>query len=243
MLVKAGEKMEEASANYIYLMKRIKQKIDDGDYNPGDKILSEREMSAKYGINRMAVKNAIAKLVEEGYLKTIHGKGTFVVKTMKRNLETLTGLSASIKGGGLVPSSKIIIQGVVSGFTEMNSKLELGNEDRLYRILRLRLANGIPIALEDTYIPFDLFPDIEEHNFEIVSLFEYMEHKGITITDSPQSLTIEKLNDRESKYLGVEPNTAVFAFLYVHKDINGRIVEYTKSYTLGENTRFEVRLK
>jgi GntR family transcriptional regulator len=234
--------MEETIPKYVLLMERIKQKIEDGDYKPGDKIPSEREMAAQYSINRMAVKNAINKLQEEGYLKSIHGKGTFVVKTMKRNLETLTGLSASIKGKGFTPSSKIITQGIVEGFSEMNERLKLGKGDKLYRLLRLRLANHIPIALEDAYIPFELFPDIEEHNFEIVSLFEYMEHKGITLTDSPQYLTIEKLNEREAKYLEVPAGTSVFAFIYIHKDINGRVVEYTKSYTLGDNTHFEVRL-
>ncbi|MFC7394073.1 GntR family transcriptional regulator [Scopulibacillus cellulosilyticus] len=234
--------MEDHIPNYIRLMERIKQKIEDGDYNTGDKIPSEREIAANYGINRMAVKNAVGKLAKEGYLKSIQGKGTFVVKTMKRNLETLTGLSVSIKDNGLVPSSKVITKGIVEGFTEMNEKLGLGKEDKLYRLLHLRLANGLPIALEDTYIPFDLFPDIEQQNFEIVSLFEYMENRGFTITDSPQYLTIEKLNERESKYLEVKPNKSVLVFIYIHKDVNGRTVEYTKSYTLGENTKFEVRL-
>lgn len=233
-----GEKMPK----YVLLMERIKQKIEDGEYKPGDKIPSEREMAAKYSINRMAVKSAINKLQEDGYLKSIHGKGTFVVKMMNRNLETLTGLSASIKGKGLTPSSRVIVQGIVEGFTEMNEQLNLDSDAKLYRLLRLRLGNDIPIALEDAYIPLDLFPDIEEHNFEMVSLFEYMEHKGITITDSPQFLTIEKLNEREAKYLEVAPGTSVFAFIYIHKDLNGRVVEYTKSYTLGDNTSFEVRL-
>ncbi|UUZ78702.1 GntR family transcriptional regulator [Paenibacillus sp. P26] len=239
------EKMDYRLPIHIQLKQMILQKIEDEEYKLGDKIPSEREMAQLYGVNRMTVKHAVNRLVEEGYLKRVQGKGTFVVRTrMLRDLETLTGLSATIQDKGLVPSSKVIQSGVVEAFAEMNRRLGLGEEAGLFRLLRLRLGSGIPLALEDTYVPYELFADdIEKQDFEVLSLFEYMEQKGIVVKESVQSLTIEKINDREAKYLGIPPQHPVFAFTYTSRDQHGRLVEYTKSYTLGDSTNFEVTLR
>ena len=53
---------------YIQLKNLIIQRIKDGEYLPGEKIPSEREMSSLYHINRMTVKHAINALIDEGYL-------------------------------------------------------------------------------------------------------------------------------------------------------------------------------
>ena len=63
---------------YIQLKNLIIQRIKDGEYLPGEKIPSEREMSALYHINRMTVKHAINTLIDEGYLFRVKNNGTFV---------------------------------------------------------------------------------------------------------------------------------------------------------------------
>ena len=49
---------------YIQLKNLIIQRIKDGEYLPGEKIPSEREMSSLYNINRMTVKHAINTLID-----------------------------------------------------------------------------------------------------------------------------------------------------------------------------------
>lgn len=229
---------------HIQLKEMIRTKIQEEEYKLGEQIPSEREMAMIYGLNRMTVKNAINGLVEEGYLKRVQGSGTYVIKTgIMRDLETLTGLSATIKDKGMNPSSKVIVNQVIIGYPEMNKQLQLDENAKIFRLLRLRLGDGQPIALEDTYVPYDLFPEIDQQNFEILSLMDFMQQNGVTVIESQQYLTIEKVNERESKYLNVAPDTPVFAFTYISRDESDRIVEYTKSYTLGDNTKFEVKLR
>ena len=61
---------------YIQLQDSIIKKIDEKKYLPGEAIPSERKMAEAYGVNRMTVKRAISKLVEEGYLVCKPGSGT-----------------------------------------------------------------------------------------------------------------------------------------------------------------------
>ena len=106
---------------YMQLKEIIMKRIEDGEYLPGEKIPSEREMADTYGVNRMTVKNAINSLVEANILYRIHGKGTFVAqkKTQKvtfyDNLsESSRGLGAVIKDSGIPLMNQILEKGVIS---------------------------------------------------------------------------------------------------------------------------------
>ena len=66
---------------YLQVSQRIFRKIQQGVYKYGDKIPSEKELVAHYGVNRMTVRRAIALLAEQGILKSVQGKGVFVIDT------------------------------------------------------------------------------------------------------------------------------------------------------------------
>ena len=68
--------------------------ITSGEYHPGDKFPSIRELAAKYEINKMTVNSVISTLVSEGYLRVEEGRGTFVVRTsiVNKNLRKMIGV-------------------------------------------------------------------------------------------------------------------------------------------------------
>lgn len=229
---------------HIQLREIIREKIEDGEYKQGDMIPSEREMAKTYGINRMTVKNAIDGLVREGLLFKVQGKGTYVLnRKVKKDLQVLTGLSASMKEKGIKPASKVMVKEVLDDYEEVNKKLNLPINKEVFRLLRLRLGNDEPSALEDTYIPYERFKDILEVNFEMISLYDYFESKGVKIDKSYETLTIVKANHREAKLLSIPVDTSIFLFEYLTYDDKGNIVEYTKSYTRGDKVIYEVLLK
>ena len=73
--------MAEQESKYLTIISWIEQKIKSGELNPGDKILSENELSAMFGVSRQTARHAITELVEKGTLERIHGSGTYVKKT------------------------------------------------------------------------------------------------------------------------------------------------------------------
>ena len=72
---------------YIQLQDSIIKKIDEKKYLPGEAIPSERKMAEAYGVNRMTVKRAVSKLVEEGYLVCKPGSGTYVAQRDKKKID------------------------------------------------------------------------------------------------------------------------------------------------------------
>lgn len=62
---------------YYQLAEILKGQIERGEIPNGEKLLSESEMMEHYGIGRLTVRSALSQLVNMGYLKKMHGKGTF----------------------------------------------------------------------------------------------------------------------------------------------------------------------
>ena len=61
----------------------IKQMILSGEYKPGDKIVSVRELSTQLTVNPNTVQKAFKALESEGYIHTVTGKGSFVSESKK----------------------------------------------------------------------------------------------------------------------------------------------------------------
>jgi DNA-binding GntR family transcriptional regulator len=65
---------------YIQLATWLRKRIDDGTYQPGDRIPSEVTLVQETGFARDTVRKAIALLLEENRLYIVKGLGTFVRK-------------------------------------------------------------------------------------------------------------------------------------------------------------------
>lgn len=65
------------SSTPLIIVQQIRKNLENGDYNPGDKLPSERELCKIFSVGRSSVREAIRILVVLGYLETLHGKGTF----------------------------------------------------------------------------------------------------------------------------------------------------------------------
>ena len=63
---------------YEQLMDQIKNEIIDGNLPENEVLPSVRALSASLRISSLTVKKAYDKLEEEGFVVTVHGKGTYV---------------------------------------------------------------------------------------------------------------------------------------------------------------------
>ena len=129
----------------------IKHRIDEGVLVPGEKLASESQLCAQFGVSRNAVRQAIHNLIHEGLVETTKGVGTFC-----RTRLPASPLSANI---GLVEffiSSYIypeIIRGCYNtlsrkGFALLlnQSEYNLEQERAILQDLRKKKVGGIIIA-------------------------------------------------------------------------------------------------
>lgn len=79
------------SKNYMPLFKQVKsgliESINEGLWQIGDKIPSERELAQKYSVSRITINKALAELIAEKWLYAERGRGTFVADRERKRSE------------------------------------------------------------------------------------------------------------------------------------------------------------
>ena len=80
------------------------------EYEPGDLLPSERELSEDYCISRTTVRLALKELETLGFIKRRHGKGTFVADRSQEttNLTRAYSFSEQMRSLGRIPRSELL---------------------------------------------------------------------------------------------------------------------------------------
>ena len=224
---------------YRQIAELLREKIEKGEYQFGQFIPSERELSAKYGVNRLTLRKAIALLVNEGLLIPKPGKGTYVNRPkIDSAFDTIQSTTPFLLDMGLTPSNRLIYSGRRKANWKYAQIFKISPDDDIFQIFRVRLGDGEPYILEYTYLPYSPIPDIEQYDFSIYSLYDIYNKHGIQLAHDTQTLEIVKICPPQSGLLNLPENDPVFMTTETIIDTRGKIVEYTKSYSSGKKFVF-----
>jgi GntR family transcriptional regulator len=230
---------------YVQVVGELSSKIASGEYLPGQKIPPESQLCQEFGVSRITIRQAIRKLVVEHALYTKQGKGTFVnAVKIRRRLPRLYSFSEDMRELGFEPSSRILEQAVAEADEETAGLLVLPESDRLVnRIVRVRLANNIPILIERSYVPHYLCPDLLDLSYEHASLYRTLTEKYRLELDRAEEIyEVRLLALAEAKELGCKRGQPAFAIQRLAFRKDGSAVELTRSVGRGDLLRFSVEL-
>jgi len=138
------------------LVNYLLSEINKGNLKYGDQIPSELELTKQFKFGRQTVHNALSDLALQGIIVRTPGKGSFVSgPSVNRNIKKKKSFTEDMQSIGMEPGSSLLEFRVVlaKDYPEIANDLHIGNSEKLYMIVRLRTGNGIPIALQYTYIP------------------------------------------------------------------------------------------
>ncbi|MEW6046676.1 MAG: GntR family transcriptional regulator [Bacillota bacterium] len=229
---------------YFQLKRFLLELIDNEELKPGERIPSERELSQRFGISRMTVRQALAELVHESVLLRHQGRGTFVAdRKIEQGLIELTSFSEDMRRRGLVPGARLLDVQVQEASRKVERALALGMDRRVLVVRRLRLADGEPMALEVTHLPYGLLHTAPRERLE-GSLYEYLEQElGIELASARQTLEPVVAAEEEAKVLGVPPGSPLLLMERTTLSRSGEPVEFVRSLYRGDRYKFYVELK
>jgi GntR family transcriptional regulator len=127
----------------------------------GARIPSERDLAAEWGVARMTLRNAIEILVRSGQLERRRGAGTYVVEPPYAKTLGLSSFTADMRSRGRVPSTTVLDFSEQPAGAEIALRLGVDEDEPMFRVTRLRLADGQPIATETNWIPVALVPGLD----------------------------------------------------------------------------------
>jgi GntR family transcriptional regulator len=229
---------------YYQLKEKLTQTIREGELPPGSLMPSERELSDRYGISRMTVRQALGEMVKEGLLVREQGKGTFVAEPkIDQGLLRLTSFSEDMRSRGMKPDSRIVAVYAQEAAQPVASALALEGNLKVLVLERVRLADGKPMAYEVSHLPLARFPELEHEELHSVSLYTLLEEKyGLTIKFARQVIEVGLSDRSNSEKLGIAVKSPVLLIERVTFDADDRPFEFVKSVYRGDRYKLQVEL-
>ncbi|WP_246240776.1 GntR family transcriptional regulator [Anaerocolumna sedimenticola] len=230
---------------YTQLAEYLKYQIQSGLLKPGDKMLGENDIVEILDISRTTVRLALNRLVEAGLIVRYRGRGSFIAEPkLRRSINYLYNFTENIRLSGAIPSSEINRCEVVSADEEMKEKLKLATVgQKVFVLERLRLADGEPLIIENTFIPYYLCTGIEKTNFSKASLYNVLKTQyGINVSHAEETIEAIIINKKNASILKCKNRMAGYSIERTSYLDSGYICEYTSSVTRGDRCVFKLDL-
>lgn len=225
---------------YRKVYESLRNQIESGTYVPGDLLPSENDLSISYEVARPTVRNALDRLVSDGFIQKQQGKGSIVTGKPKGvGILSLIGTTSAI-GGNLI--TKIIVKPEIRpwkeafGFQISDSERDAG----CIYFERLRFVNNRPVFFDITMLPNINFPRFTMRNLENASLFNILRtNYQIEVKGGEQRIFATKVDKRLIDYFEVKPRHPVLQMdrklktnrvgLYIYSQVFCNTQEYALS--------------
>lgn len=230
---------------YYRLRQLLRAQIQEGKMPPGSPFPTEQELMERYNVSRTTVRQAVLGLVSEGLLYRKQGKGTFVAEPkIEHELGSLTAFTEDMDARGLKASATLISAQLVTLSDLEAARMGMPPNSQAYRIERLRLADGEPMALEVTTWPLELGQRLVEENLNDTGIYALLEDKfGIVLGEADQTIEAAAASAHEAEHLGIRKGAPVLVVERVAHDAAGRAIELGRTTYRADRYSYRIRLR
>ena len=225
---------------YQQLYEILSANIKLGVWRPGDLIPSEVELIEQYQVSRITVRHVLEMLVNEGLIYRQRGRGTYVAHpTVEQALVRIVSFTEDMLQRGCIPSTKIISSGLGPASKEIAEKLSLARGEQLVRLERLRLADGEPMSIEESFWVHRYCPGILDLDFTKRSLRELMDNNyGIHWLRAKQVIRAINAPVEIAEQLEIKTHTALLYLERISYSQEEIPIEFLRIYHRGDRYSF-----
>jgi len=229
---------------YYQVKEKLMDKITNKYFEIGDLIPSETELQETYKVSRITIRRAIQELVQEGYLSTQQGKGTFVSKPKaSQELDFITGWAETMNSLGMHPHTENLSFTEEPVSTTVAKYLNIHPGDMVYKLYRIRYVNNEPICLMTNYLIPTIVPGILEKGLINESLYETLEKVyGIALNRAEEIVEAKAAKAKEASLLQIIKGSPLLHATRVTYDINNQPVELVYTLTRGDRYSYTIKL-
>ncbi len=215
---------------HLTIYEDIKKDILNGKFAPNEAIPSERNISVHYNVSRMTVRQAINQLVFDGYLYRKKGSGTFVSEKVRGNFaKGVIGFEAEMERRGYSTSNQELLFQKELPSDEVVKALEIESFEGVFHIERVRFADGLPMAVEQSYRALRVSPNLKERDLSD-SLMKELEVLGYEIGYADQSIHAVLATESQAAALGIEPKSPLLLVRLIIHSSDGDVLQYSLIY-------------
>jgi GntR family transcriptional regulator len=229
---------------YAQVEAALAASIADGSLEPGAQLPPEDALTERFGVSRTTIRQTVQNLARRGLVEIQRGKGTFVTEPkITQDLTELTGFVEDMESLGRLASVRVLGQELVPATKEVAQRLGVAPRARVVRIQRVRLADGVPLSFDETWLPRELGEKVMGHDLEIEPIFSLLERKYDTpLLEAEYRLEAVVASAEVARALDVRAGSPVFLIERTSYAAGHRPVDYEKLHYRGDRIRFVTRL-
>lgn len=225
---------------YLQVKHSIIENIKSQSWKPGEKIPSENQLMQQHQVSRSTIRQAISQLAQEGILETKRGKSTTVKKKPTDHVKN-PGVIQREKGTDF---SVDLIRTVYGKKMDYAKKmLGLTEEQSVYMYERLRLADGIPIAFQQLFVPEHIVDKLTDEDLLVFDFHSHLEEIGVIGSYSKDYVSASLANTYEADFLGVVAGDPLVDLTRITLGIDQSPLEYCRTKYLPSYFEFTVETR
>ena len=221
---------------YHQLYEILRDSILRGDWQPGDMIPPEPELIRRHSVSRTTVRQVLDMLVNDGLIYRQQGRGTFVAHpTVEQALVRIISFTEDMRQRGFNPGTQVLSAGLVPAPRDIAEKLEVEPGEELARLARLRLADGEPMSIEESYLVHRFCPGVLEGDYASNPLREALDRDyGIRWARASQVIRAIPASKDMAQLLSIPSKSALLTIERVSYSQQSLPVEFLRIYYRGD---------
>jgi len=218
--------------------------ILDGALASGSQLPTEDSLIERFAVSRTTVRTAIQHLASRGLVEVRRGKGTFVSPPkLTPNLTELSGFVEDMEALGHRATARLISTQTIPASAEVARHLALPTGGKVVCIERVRLANGVPVSFDETYLPQAIGEQIITNDLEAQPIFSLLEQKyDIPLSEADYRLEAVSSTARVSAALEIAAGSPIFLIERTSYREGHQPIDYEKLHYRGDLVRFSTTL-
>jgi DNA-binding GntR family transcriptional regulator len=228
---------------YLRVYRLIADEIASGTLGPGDRLPSERELTGRLGVSRATVRRALGELATDGLVTASANRGSFVAGGPLVEPPNAL-LSFTELGGrhGLRAAARVLGRSGRPATIEEAEAFGIAPGAELVELERLRLLDGVPVAVDATRFPLARAPEALDVDFATASLYDLLERSGHAPVRAAYTVEALPAPERVGALLGLAAGDPVLVAETTAYDAGDRLVELARTHYRGDRYRFRATL-
>lgn len=226
---------------YNQLVDYLREQIEF-TLQPHDKLLSERELVKRYQMSRTTVRQALLELERLGYIYKIRGKGSFVAdnQIVATNLSTMYSFTDKMLQEGKVPTTIVVSFEKVKASKKVAIMLNIVTGDGVYKIRRIRLADGQAMMTETTYLPEYVFKELTQEKVEKEALYNVFATYQQVVQRAEEEIFSSIVRYQDATIFKVPVNSPALHLRRLSYNQHNQIIEWTQSVARADLFKYTI---
>lgn len=217
---------------YEVVARRLREEIEDGVFSDESRLPSEEEMAKLFGVSRPTVREALSALEKQGYLRRVHGVGTWINHNARMpigtGMERIISCTDYIRMFGYEPGTKMThfewVAATAKHVQDFGRPL-----DKVGVLTRVRTADSEPLLVCYDIMPPEIIGEDFAPEEMGESLFDYLKAKGVVLGSSEVSITATISDQILAEKLDVEVGVPLLLIDDLYFDPRGEVILVTRN--------------